>query len=124
MGESVGRGVESDREGLRSGARYMKWIPPVTRSRVDDGPRVRTGALDDLTDVHIHQALADELMHHVIIARSLLASRVYGLVGVLDQALRATDGARNVVATVEIAQILRGFEGLLERGLREAQRRP
>ena len=54
-------------------------------------------------------------------ATSLLPRRVDRLVRVLDQALRATDGARDVEATVEIAEILRGFERLLERGLREAQ---
>jgi hypothetical protein len=39
----------------------------------------------------------------------------------LHEALSAADGARDVVATVEIAEILRCFERFLERGLREAQ---
>jgi hypothetical protein len=99
----------------------MERIAAVTRSRVDHGARVRTGALGDLTDVHIHEALADELTHQTIIALSLLPGGVDRLVGVLDQALRAADGTRDVVATVEIAEILRGLERFLERGLRETQ---
>jgi len=46
---------------------------------------------------------------------------VHGLVRVLHQTLGAGDGARYVEAPVEAAEILRGLERLLERGLREAQ---
>ena len=42
---------------------------------------------------------------------------------VLDEPLRTADGARNIEAAIEAPEILSGFERLLERGLREAQRR-
>ena len=51
-----------------------------------------------------------------------LARRVHRLVGVLHEALRTADGARDIEAMVEIAEILRGFERFLERGFRKAQR--
>ena len=40
-----------------------------------------------------------------------------------DQALRAAERARDIEAPVEAAEVLGGLERLLERGLREAQRR-
>ena len=53
-----------------------------------------------------------------------LPRRVYRFVRVLHQTLRAGDGARDVEAAIEAAEVLRGLERLLERGFREAQRRP
>jgi hypothetical protein len=55
--------VESDREGVRSGARYMERIAPITRAGVDHRARERAGELGDLTDVDVEEALADELSH-------------------------------------------------------------
>src|SRR3989442_12516017 len=46
------------------------------------------------------------------------------LESVPDEPLRATDGTRNVEAAIEATEILRGFESLLERRLRETKRRP
>ena len=40
-----------------------------------------------------------------------------------DEALRAGERARDIEAPVEAAEVLGGLERLLERGLREAQRR-
>lgn len=50
-----------------------------------------------------------------------LSRRLDRFVRVLHQALRAADGARDVEAPVEVAEILRSLEGFLERRLREAQ---
>jgi hypothetical protein len=55
-------GVESDREGVRSRARYVERVAPVTRAGVDHRARERAGALGDLTDVDVDESLADELM--------------------------------------------------------------
>ena len=57
----------------------------------------------------------------LMLAGLFLPRRLDRLIGVLYEPLRAADGARDVVATVEIAEILRCFERFLERGLREAQ---
>lgn len=54
-------------------------------------------------------------------AGSFLPRRLDRLISVLHEPLRAADGARDVVATVKIAEILRRFERFLERGLRKAQ---
>jgi len=51
-----------------------------------------------------------------------LAGRVHRLVRVLNEALRTADGAWDVEAMVEIAEILSGFKRFLERGFRQAQR--
>ena len=121
----IGGGVESDREGVRSRARYVERIAPVSRSDVDRGAPGRAGELRELTDVHIHESFADQLTHGQMLTRDLfLPRRVDRLVGVLNEPLRAADGPRDVVTAVEITQVLRGLERLLERGLREAQRRP
>ena len=50
-----------------------------------------------------------------------LAGSVHGLVRVLNEALGAADGTRNVETMVEIAEILRSLERFLERGFRETQ---
>lgn len=50
-----------------------------------------------------------------------LSRRVDGLEGVLDESLRAADRARNVESAVEITEVLRGLECLLERGLGETE---
>jgi hypothetical protein len=50
-----------------------------------------------------------------------LSRRLDRLVGVLHQTLGSADRARDVEAAVEIPQVLRGFERLLKRGLRETQ---
>src|SRR2546428_13290272 len=42
---------------------------------------------------------------------------------VADEALRAPDGARDVEAPIEVSEVLRSFEGFLEGGLGEAERR-
>ncbi len=52
----------------------------------------------------------------------LLPRGVDRLVRVLDQALSSADGAWDIEAIVEVSEILRRFECLLERGLSEAQR--
>jgi hypothetical protein len=52
-----------------------------------------------------------------------LARGVDRLERVVDQPLRAAHRARHVESTVEVAEVLRGLERLLERGLREAQGR-
>lgn len=52
-----------------------------------------------------------------------LAGGLDRLVRVLHEPLGSTDGARDVKAAVEVAEILRGLERLFERGLREAQGR-
>ena len=57
--------IETDREGVRSGARYMEWIAPITRAGVDHRARERAGELGDLTDVDVEEALADELSHAI-----------------------------------------------------------
>ena len=54
--------------------------------------------------------------------RSRLPCGVHRLVRVLNEALRTPDGAGDVEAMVEIAEILRRFERFLERGFRKAQR--
>jgi hypothetical protein len=53
--------------------------------------------------------------------RLFLPRRLDRLVGVLHQTLCSADRARDIEAAVEIPEILRGFESLLERGFREAQ---
>ena len=53
--------------------------------------------------------------------RSRLPCGVHRLVRVLNESLRTPDGAGDVEAMVEIAEILRRFERFLERGFREAQ---
>jgi hypothetical protein len=53
--------------------------------------------------------------------RLFLSRRFDRLVGVLHQTLGSADRARDVEAAVEIPQVLRGFERLLKRGLRETQ---
>src|SRR5438445_5537650 len=53
-----------------------------------------------------------------------LAGRVDRLEGVADEALRTPERAGHIEATVEAPQIFRGLDGLLERGLGEAERRP
>jgi hypothetical protein len=50
-----------------------------------------------------------------------LARRIHRLVRVLNEALRAADGSRDIEAMVEVAKILCGFECFLERGFSEAQ---
>jgi len=55
--------VETDREGVRPGARYMERIAPVTRAGIHHRARKRAGELGDLTDVDVEEALADELSH-------------------------------------------------------------
>jgi hypothetical protein len=57
-------------------------------------------------------------------ARLSLPRRLDGFVRVLHESLRAADRARDIEALVEVAEILRGLERLLERGLRETQGRP
>ena len=56
--------IESDREGVRSCARYVERIAPVSRSGVDHRARERAGELGDLTDVDVEEALTDELTHY------------------------------------------------------------
>ena len=58
---------------------------------------------------------------HAGALRLFLTRRVDRLVRVLDQALSATDRARDVEAVVEVPQVLRGFERFFERGFGEAQ---
>ena len=53
--------------------------------------------------------------------RSRLPCGVHRLVRILNESLRTPDGAGDVEAMVEVAEILRRFERFLERGLREAQ---
>ena len=53
-----------------------------------------------------------------------LSRRVHRLQRIADETLRTPERARNIEATIEAAEILRGLEGLLERGLRETQRGP
>lgn len=50
-----------------------------------------------------------------------LARRIHRFVRVLNEALRAADGAWYVEAMVEVAKILCGFECFLERGFSQAQ---
>ena len=118
--------VESDRERVRPRSGHVERVPPVARSRVDHRTREATGKLGQLTDVDVEEALADELSHATDVTGGARRSRfpcgVHGLVRVLNEALRTADGARYVEAMVEIAKVLRGFKGFLERGLREAQR--
>ena len=121
--ERVRGAIQSDREGVRSGARYMERIAPVTRAGVDHRARVRAGELGDLTDVDVEETLTDELTHHVMLIPLFLARRVHRFIRVLDQTLGSADRARDVEAAVEIPEILRGLERFLERGLREAQGR-
>src|SRR6266545_4740513 len=52
-----------------------------------------------------------------------LSRRLDRLVGVLNETLGSADGARDIEAAVEVAQILGRFERLLERRFREAQGR-
>ena len=49
------------------------------------------------------------------------ARRVHRLERVAHETLRAAERARHVEPAVEAPEILRGLEGLLERGLREAE---
>jgi hypothetical protein len=128
-GESCGirkrvRGsVESDREGLRPRARHVERIAPVSRSGVEHRARERAGDLGDLTDVDVEKTLTDETAHAQMLAPALLLSRgLDRFVRVLHQALRAADRARDVEATVEVPEVLRSLERLLESRLREAQR--
>jgi len=118
--------VETDRERVRPRSGHVERVPPVARSRVDHRAREATGELGQLTDVDVEEALADELSHATDVTggarRSGLPCGVHRLVRVLNEALRAADGARHVEAMVEIAEILRRFERFLERGLRETQR--
>ena len=103
----------------------MERIAPVSRAEIDRGARERAGEVSDLTDVDIDEALPDELAHPQMLAPPLSLSRgVDRLIRVLDQALGPADRARDVEATIEVPEVLRGLESLLERGLREAQRRP
>ena len=51
------------------------------------------------------------------------AGGLHRLIRVLDQALRARDRAWDVETAVEVAEVLGRLERLLERRLREAQRR-
>src|SRR5207245_8924166 len=44
-------------------------------------------------------------------------------VRVRDETLRAAEGARHVEATIEVPEVLRGLDRLLERGFREPKRR-
>jgi nitroreductase len=119
VGERVGGGVETDGEGVAPRARYVERIAPVSRSGVDGRTRERAGDLGDLTDVDVEEAFTDELTHGTMLA---LPRGVHCLVGVLHQALRAGDRARDVEAAVEAAEILGGLESLLERGFGQAQR--
>ena len=118
--------VETDRERVRPRSGHVERVPPVARSRVDHRAREATGELGQLTDVDVEEALADELSHATDVTGGARRSRfpcgVHGLVRVLNEALRTADGARYVESMVEIAKVLRGFKGFLERGLREAQR--
>ncbi len=52
-----------------------------------------------------------------------LSRRVDRLVGVLHETLGSADRARDIEATVEVAEVLRRLECFLERGLRKAQSR-
>jgi hypothetical protein len=60
--------VESDREGVRSLARYVERIAPVSRSGIDHRARERAGEFGDLTDVDVQETLADELTHARMLA--------------------------------------------------------
>src|SRR2546428_10215099 len=51
-----------------------------------------------------------------------LSRRVHRIQRVADETLCTPERARHIEATIEAAQVLRGLEGLLERGLRETQR--
>ena len=52
-----------------------------------------------------------------------LARSIDGFERVPDKALRAANGTGDVEAPIEVSEILGRFEGLLERRLREAERR-
>ena len=101
----------------------MERVTPVSRAGVDHRARERAGELDDLADVDVDEALADDLSHqrNASGTRSRLASRVDRLVRVLHQALSAADRPWDVEAMVEVPEVLRGFERFFERGLSEAQ---
>jgi len=96
-------------------------IATVAGTDVDDDAAERLGACGDLTDVDVEKPFTSELTHAAMLT---LARGVHGLVRVLHQPLRAADGAWDVEALVEVAEILRGLERLLEGGLRETQGRP
>ena len=49
--------------GVRSRARHVERIAPVSRTEVHNGARERAGERGDLTDVDVDEALADELSH-------------------------------------------------------------
>jgi len=126
IGEGISGCIESDRERVRPRSGHVERVPSVARSRVDHRAREATGELGQLTDVDIEEALADELSHATDVTggarRSGLPCGVHRLVRVLNEALRAADGAWDVEAMVEIAKILRSFERFLERGFGQAQR--
>jgi nitroreductase len=128
VGKCIGGGIESDREGVRSCARHVERITPVSRAVVDGRSRERAGELRDLTDVDVEEALTDEPTHEADATAAARRGRLFlsrgidRFVRVLHQALRTADGARDIETAVEIAQVLGGFQGFLEGGFRKAQR--
>src|SRR5207247_2352765 len=136
-------GIARDEAGLREPPRQVLVEVRSAEDVIDDedrrggrslGPRDECGhslaarQLDrDLLgpDVRQGRARGDLGMAHLHRPPGLLAPSggVDRFVRVRDETLRAAESARHVEATIEVPEVLRGLDRLLERGFREPKRR-